>query len=130
MKHPPGETSQKQPKNGAGPPNLKRHLLLLAVGLALFGSFVYLGGVESLRQLGHMRLVPLAGVLATTLGITTITALRWGMLANALVGRRVASWLAYYHYLVVSRAWGFVLPKDLTDLGGRTYGFTKSMTWP
>ena len=108
------------PENDTRRPNLKRHVFLLVLGLALFGLLAYFGGIEGLRQLGRLRLVPLAGVLATTLGITALTALRWGMLVEAMAGRRVASWLAYYRYFVVSRALGFVLPKDLTDLGGRT----------
>lgn len=97
-----------------------RHLLLLAVGVVLFGLFIYLTGVESLRQLGSLAPIPLAGAALATLGITVTIAVRWGTLANALGQEQGADWHDYYHYFLVSRALGFILPKDVTDLGGRT----------
>lgn len=97
-----------------------KHLFLLGVGLALFGLLIGLGGADSLRQLGRLQPIPLAGALLATLGITSAIAGRWGILANALGGGRVAAWHDYYHCFIVSRALGFILPKDVTDLGGRT----------
>lgn len=97
-----------------------KHFFLLGVGLALLGLLISLGGGDSLCRLGRMRPLPLVEALLVTLGITGATAGRWGILANALGGGRVAMWHDYYHYFVVSRALGFILPKDVTDLGGRT----------
>jgi uncharacterized membrane protein YbhN (UPF0104 family) len=99
---------------------LVEHLFLLGLGLALFGLLIHLGGVESLRQLVHLRPIPLIGALLATLGITSAIAWRWGTLANALGGDRVAAWPDYFHYFIVGRALGFVLPKDIIDLGSRT----------
>ncbi len=102
------------------PKSLIKHLFSLGSGLFLLGLLVFIGGTESLNQLAHMHALPLAGALLTTIGINVSIAGRWGMLANTLAGRRVASWLDYYHYFIISRAMGFVLPKDVTDLGSRT----------
>jgi len=99
---------------------LVEHLFLLGVGLALFGLLIHLGGVESLRQLVHLRPIPLIAALLVTLGINVAIAWRWGTLANALGGDQVAAWPDYFHYFIVGRALGFVLPKDIMDLGSRT----------
>lgn len=99
---------------------LVKHLFLLGVGLSLVGLLIHLGGVQSLRQLIQLRPIPLLGALLATLGITIAIAFRWGTLANALGGGRVAAWPDYYHYFIVGRALGFVLPKDVIDLGSRT----------
>ncbi len=97
-----------------------KHLLLLGIGSALLVWFVSLGGKDTLQQLGHLRLLPLVGSFLATLGITSALALRWGSIANTLVDRgRVAAWHDYYHYFITSRALGLVLPKDMTDMGGR-----------
>lgn len=88
--------------------------------MALFGSILYLGGGESLPELGQLRLIPLAGALLATIGITGSIASRWGTLANALGGGRIGAWHDYYHYFIVSRMLGFLVPKDISDLGGRT----------
>ena len=96
------------------------HLFLLGVGLALVALLIHLGGVESLRRLTQVRPVPLFGTLLATFGITSAIAFRWGTLANALGGDRVAAWPDYYHYFIVGRGLGFVLPKDVIDLGSRT----------
>lgn len=97
-----------------------KHIFFLAIGLLLFGFFVYLNGAESFSQLGQLQLIPLGGALLATLGITGSIAGRWGTLGNAICGSRVASWLNYYHYFIINRALGFILPKDVTDLVGRS----------
>lgn len=96
-----------------------KHLLSLALGLVLVGLLVRVGGTESLREIEHLRPLPLLGALLLTVGITGSIAGRWGLFANMLGNRHVATWAEYYHYFIVSRALGLVLPKDLTDLGGR-----------
>lgn len=103
-----------------------KHVFPLGIGLALFGLFVYLNGLEGFSQLVHLQLIPLGGALLATLGITGSIAGRWGTLANAVCGSRVAPWLDYYHYFIINRALGFVLPKDVTDLVGRSMWLKRS----
>ena len=103
-----------------------KHISFLGFGLGLFGLFAYLSGVEGFSRLRHLQLIPLGGALLATLGITGSIAVRWGTLANAVGGKRVARWLDYYHYFIINRVLGFVLPKDITDLVGRSVWLKQS----
>jgi uncharacterized protein (TIRG00374 family) len=96
-----------------------KHALQLGLGLALFATVLYLTGLDSLRQLTHLRWLPLVGGFIATVGITASIALRWSTLTNALLGRPVTGWLRFCQYFLWNRVLGFVVPKDLTDLGGR-----------
>ncbi|MDA3916250.1 MAG: lysylphosphatidylglycerol synthase transmembrane domain-containing protein [Deltaproteobacteria bacterium] len=94
--------------------------LSLIIGLLLFFSFIYFSGWDRIRQLGQLKLLPLVLIFIFTFGITSCVSFRWGGLVNAIGERRVAKWHEYYHYFIVSRVLGFVLPKDVTDFFGRT----------
>jgi len=61
-----------------------------------------------------------------TIGITGSIAYRWGSLSNAIGGEKVASWIEYYHYFIISRTLGFILTKDLTDLISRSVWLKRS----
>jgi uncharacterized protein (TIRG00374 family) len=97
-----------------------KHIFQLCFGLALFAVLLYFGDLGSLRRLTRLRWLPLLGVFFATLGIASTVASRWGSITNVLAGRRVAPWYEYLHHFLLSRFLGFILPKDLTDLGGRT----------
>lgn len=101
------------------PKGLVQHLLLLVVGIAIIAVLVYISGFDSLKQFEHLQPVPVVAASLATVGITGAIAGRWGILTNALAKTQVAGWLDYYHYVIISRLVGFVLPKDLMDLGGR-----------
>ncbi len=96
------------------------HLLLLFIGFTLFGFFVYLNGVDNFCKLGCIEIVALGCSLIATIGITGSVAYRWGILANAVAGHRTASWLDYYHYVIISRILSFIFPKDVSDIVGRS----------
>ena len=105
---------------------LLKHLFFFGSGLFLFGLFVYLNRAEGWHHLRHVRLLPLAVALLASFGITASIAIRWGTLANAVGGGRKAAWHDYYHYFIISRILGFILPKDITDLAGRTAWLNQS----
>ena len=86
-------------------------LLIGALSLGLFGAVLYVGGLDAWRQLlaADGRWVGVA--FGCTAGLTAVTAARWGLLANALAGTRLCSTRAYYHYLMMGRTAGLVLPE-------------------
>ncbi len=96
-----------------------KHLLQLALGLVLFGMLLYVGDVGSLERYTPLKWPPLLGAFAATFFIAGALAGRWGTITHALAGQRLAPWRKYLHYFLLSRSLGFILPKDLTDLGGR-----------
>lgn len=113
-----------QPLSPAQPPRQRRRwlnfVLQMALGLALFGLLLAGGGLASLQQLTHLRPLPLVAALACTVGIALSVGFRWGTLTNALLGRPAASWSHFCQYFLWNRTLGFFVPKDLSDLGGRT----------
>ncbi len=106
--------------NGSSSLAYARHVLLLAVGLSLIAGIVVIGSAESLERLGRLEPMPTFLAFAATVGLTAAVATRWRILADALAGRIAARWRHYHHYFLISRLLGFVLPKDVTDLGSRT----------
>lgn len=86
-------------------------VLIGALSLALFGAVLYVGGVDAWRQLldADGRWVGLA--FACTALLTLVSAARWGSIANALAGTRLCSTRAYYHYLMMGRTAGLVIPE-------------------
>lgn len=103
-----------------------KHFFFFGVGVILFGTFVYLNGVQGISQYGRLQIIPFGGALLATIGITGAIAYRWGILSNAIGGEKVASWIEYYHYFIISRTIGFILPKDITDLISRTIWLKRS----
>lgn len=110
--------------------SLIKYLASLLIGLMLIGMLIMLGGDGSLQQLDTLRPIPLAGAFLLTLGIMGSVAGRWGTFANSLAGRQAAGWYDYFHYFLISRAMGFVLPKDVTDLGSRTFSLNQLHAMP
>ena len=96
-----------------------RHALLLCVGLGLITAIVILGSTQSLARLGQLEPAPTILAFVVTVALTAAVTSRWRILTNALAGRAAAHWRQYYHYFIISRLLGFVLPKDVTDLGSR-----------
>jgi uncharacterized membrane protein YbhN (UPF0104 family) len=96
-----------------------RHWLGLSTGVALVFALVVLGGSGELDRLLKLEPLPVALALLVNLCLNALVAIRWGILLNAVAGRRVARYRDYFHYFVVARLLGLFLPKDVTDIGGR-----------
>lgn len=96
-----------------------KHITFLLIGIFLFGLFIYFTNKDNLSKLKEIQYLPAVLALLASLGITSMISFRWGTIVNELAGEKVASWRQYYHYFVQSRALGFILPNNLTDLGVR-----------
>ncbi len=96
-----------------------KHIIFLLIGVFLFGLFIYFTNRENLAKLKNIEYIPAVLALVASLGITTMISFRWGTIVNELAGEKVATWRQYYHYFIQSRALGFILPNNLTDLGVR-----------
>jgi uncharacterized membrane protein YbhN (UPF0104 family) len=97
-----------------------RHALRLLVGLALLGLVVWLGGTDDIGAIATARPGPIALALLATILINIAAGLRWGVLANALGGRRVAGAGDYIYYTIMARVFGYLLPRDVAEIGSRT----------
>ena len=103
----------------------RKHIIFLLLGLVFFSIFIYYTSHESLEKLTSIKILPLIGAIAASVILTGSIAGRWGSLSNFLSGSKIASWFHYYYYFIVSRAWGFILPKEITDIGFRFYWLIK-----
>jgi uncharacterized protein (TIRG00374 family) len=81
------------------------------LGLSLFGAVLYVGGVDAWRQLLAADARWVGAAFGCTALLTFTSAARWALIANALAGRRLCSTRAYYHYLMMGRTAGLVLPE-------------------
>lgn len=97
-----------------------RQLLQLGLGLAVLTMVLYLSGLDNLHQLTKLKLLPLLGGFGATLGIAVSIALRWHILTGVLLGRPATEWFRLCQYFLWNRLLGFIVPKDLSDIGGRT----------
>lgn len=97
-------------------PRRQRRLVRVLIGalsLSLFGAVLYVGGVDAWRQLLAADPRWMSVALICTALLTYVSAARWGLIANAVAGTRLCSTRAYYHYLMMGRTAGLVLPEAL-----------------
>jgi len=105
-------------------PNCRRRQSLVSwggalLGILLFGSLLYYGGVTTLHRLAdanHIYLVGTAGAIALLTGLTSA---RWGLVARAVKLRVTISWLDFYYYSMIGRVTSLFVPKSIGDLGAR-----------
>ncbi|WP_462281018.1 lysylphosphatidylglycerol synthase transmembrane domain-containing protein [Salinivirga cyanobacteriivorans] len=102
-----------------------KHFVFLIFGILIFGMFIYFLNDEHLEKLKYVNYSAAIAALVASFGITLSISLRWGLIVNTLAGDRVASWREYYHYFIQSRALGFILPNNLTDVGVRMFWLKK-----
>ena len=103
-----------------------KHIVFFILGLTLFGILIYYTNRKGLSQLKNINYYYLIAAFIVSLGITASIAFRWGTIVNSMNKGKLATWLQYYHYFIQSRALGFILPKDITDLGIRVLWLKKN----
>lgn len=98
------------------------YFLQLAVGLLLYLGILSLTGVtlETLNFLGTLDWASLFASLLLTILLTGFISFRWRLLANALTGSPMLNQADSFFYVLAGRCIGFLLPKDLSDMGVRT----------
>ena len=94
------------------------------VGLFLFGAVLYYAGIDSLKAIAQSDWRFLGITLLAVGTLTAATAIRWGLIANALAGRRLVSWAQYYHFNILGRVTGLFIPQIAGDIGTRTIALT------
>ena len=103
-----------------------RHFALLALGLILFGSFIALGGLEPLLAREAIDWALLVTCAAATLPITAASTLRWRLIVTAMSKDPRNSFHAYYRCFISTLALSLFLPKEVVDVGGRTYWLNRT----
>ena len=104
---------------------MKRWLLLLLnlLSLALFGLiFWWSGPTEIWQQLRAGD--PLWLFIACLFHgfVSLISGIRLRVVAESVAGRPLGTWQQFYRLNMIARAWGIVLPRTVSTLGGKAVG--------
>ncbi len=93
--------------------------ILWAVAAVLMAALVYWGrhDLHLMRGLSPSWVVV---CFAGTVGVAACAALKWRITLRAMGERKAAHFGSLFHYFMMGRAIGLVIPMDLSDLGVRT----------
>lgn len=97
-----------------------RHVALLAIGVAMVAALVSYGGLEALAGTVHARPVPTVGAVLATAAIAVLLTERWQRFARALATQSFSDRAGLLRIVLSTRLLGFVVPKDASDLVGRS----------
>jgi uncharacterized membrane protein YbhN (UPF0104 family) len=95
-------------------------LLAIALGAAMLALLLAIGGETMLAALRTAAPAPILAALLLSALLYPLAAWRWALITDALAGRPVASRWDYLRIRVLSGAGGFLAPRELAELGGRT----------
>ena len=104
-------------------PNTKKiilkHLLAAGLGLAVIFVLIRIAGHRKLAELISLHPAHLLATLLATAAMVGCVGYRWRILVDSFSPGRDVPVLALSHHFVKSRILGFVIPKDLSDIGLR-----------
>ncbi len=106
--------------------NWFKHIFGIIIGIIILLVIIYQVDYQKLKELQHLEWVPLVSAFVVSFFIGCTIAFRWFMITNLLIGRRVGQWHEYLYYYLIGRVMGFILPKDITDIGGRALILSKN----
>ncbi len=97
-----------------------KHVALLLLSVGMVAGLCALTGFDRLHELGDVNGWFIAVSALATLGLLGANALRWFFILRMFCELGASSFGLLFHYLVISRVLGYIIPKDLSDLGLRT----------
>jgi uncharacterized protein (TIRG00374 family) len=93
--------------------------VLSALGIVIFGAVLYYGGVEALRQVARVNPLYLACTFVAAALAALVTSVRWGLIVDALEGRRAHSKLQYFYYVMMGKMSSTLVSQYVGDYGVR-----------
>lgn len=98
------------------------YLIQFLLGVALFAALLYISGINlaTFDLLQDLDVSSLLAAFALTILLTFFISFRWNLIVNTLAGSKIMSQVESYLYVLLGRTIGFVLPKDFSDIAGRT----------
>ncbi|MBL7200780.1 MAG: flippase-like domain-containing protein [Anaerolineae bacterium] len=92
-------------------------VLLSLLGFGLFAVVLWLGGAQAWQRLALADPLWMGLSFACTALLMWVSALRWKLITEAIAGPDARSARAYYHYLMMGKTVGLVLPEALGVYG-------------
>lgn len=104
---------------------LKKVLGFAATG-AIVALLLWIGGAEALTAIREASPIPLLLSVFISLLLFPVASVRWGLITDELAGRKVATQWDYFRIRVLSGASGYLAPREVAELGGRTFWLNKA----
>lgn len=92
-----------------------------ACGIVLIAALVGVGGGDRLALLLNIRVLPFLGAAVCTFLLIVLMALRWKIAIAGMTGAPAPRLTLLARYVLSGRVLGLVIPKDLSDIGLRTF---------
>jgi uncharacterized protein (TIRG00374 family) len=93
--------------------------ILSALGVLIFLGILYYGGAEALRQVAQVNPWYLICAFVSTGLAALATSVRWGLIVEALEGRRAATLLQYCYYVMMGKISSTFVSQYVGDYGVR-----------
>jgi uncharacterized protein (TIRG00374 family) len=93
--------------------------ILSALGVLIFLGILYYGGAEALRQVAQVNPWYLICAFVSTGLAALATSVRWGLIVEALEGRRAATLLHYCYYVMMGKISSTFVSQYVGDYGVR-----------
>jgi len=91
-------------------------LLGYALGAGVFAVLIYLGGWQALKAPFQPKIVPFILCFLANGVLFAVSSSRWGVIVDALEGRKVCSHYQYFHYFTLGRFLGQYISQSGSDL--------------
>jgi Lysylphosphatidylglycerol synthase TM region len=96
-----------------------------ALAVTLAGLLVWLGGTPMLTAIAQASILPQLLALAMGIASYVVAAERWKTVTNYLAKREVAPTIVYLDIRVLTGAAGYLVPRELAEMGGRVAWLTR-----
>lgn len=95
---------------------MSKGLVYALLGILLMAAIFTWAGEDVFDALATVSLTGILLYVVITGALTTISAVRWGMLTNLAAGKTLCNYRTYYLYFIISRAFGeLFLPQSMSD---------------
>lgn len=100
---------------------------LLLLGIAMFGGIIAYSDIKNWDRLLNVRILPALLTIPASAATTFLVARRWGFIANEFSKKKHLALIAFFRCQAIASFLSQIFPKEIADLGGRTYWLNKQV---
>jgi len=104
--------------------------LSIISGLILIGIVLYLCDIENLRNFKNFNVIPMTISCVLAIAMTFTLIVRWEILINVISNKKRLNYFPLFHFMTAIQLLIYILPKEIVELGGRTFYLNKNYQVP